>query len=120
MYTQKDLVKSIKTGKKPHRLNLFKHLFKLVGKSELYDRVVFTDGFNGKRPNRAVIQLHVDKKKKAYKLITSDILQKMNDYVNGIRISSNVYDEFVTFHYYRDDVNWPKIDEELKKAVVAQ
>lgn len=120
MYTQKDLVKTIASGKKPLRKNLFKNLFKLVDKSELYDRVIFTDGFNGERPNRAVIKLNVDNKKKAYNMITSDILQKMNEYVNGIRILSNVDGKLVTFLYYKDDVNWPKIDKELKKAVVAQ
>lgn len=108
--TNKQLIEVIKTGKIPQRRNLFKHLFTLAGNADLYDRLIFSDGFDDdKRDSRVVIKC---KTLTPLKLIN---LEKMSEYVTGLRMNFHCERRCVIFLYRRRNVNWRKIDEHTKR-----
>ena len=105
--SKEDLIKTLRTGKIPGRRNLLKHLFTLVGLSARYGGVKFSDGYSSGRRSRVVVKCSTS-------FIKVEHLDKMREYVPGLRMLKNPHKGATTFMYFKNEVDWNRIDEHTK------
>lgn len=113
---KKSLVSVIKTGKVPGRRNLFKSLFTLIGASNAYGGIKYSDGERQKNNKTRRVVVHLKDPK--YDITLSERLELLRKYIDityirPVRIETEILQPRTTLNIVYKNVNWAEIDNDI-------